>query len=178
MTASPQARWSGCEAWIRSHLRSGCMAITIVGLTWRISRTTLRMTSWLASKKPSRSPRKWTVFTPTLAAACFCSSWRSLAVSSGSRSSKPPASPSVMMQYWTSAPAAVSAAMVPAAPKSRSSGWAPKARTRWEPVPMNRVVSIMPCDVGSLRLPAAGSWPSRQRCPGRQFQRLERRHPC
>src|SRR5256885_7663343 len=42
----------------------------------------------------------------------------------GTSGSKPPASPSVTMQYATSTPSSVHVATVPAAPKSTSSGWA------------------------------------------------------
>src|SRR5206468_10415453 len=48
----------------------------------------------------------------------------------GTAGSKPPASPSVTMQYVTSTPASVHVATVPAAPKSTSSGWALTTRAR------------------------------------------------
>ncbi len=43
---------------------------------------------------------------------------------------RPPASPSVTMQYVTSMPSSVHRATVPAAPKSTSSGWAVTTRAR------------------------------------------------
>jgi hypothetical protein len=44
--------------------------------------------------------------------------------------SEPPASPSVTMQYDTSRPSDVQRAVLPAQPKSQSSGWATTIRMR------------------------------------------------
>ncbi len=52
--ASPAAMWSGCEAAIRSQLRTGDMVITRWGRTWRITREMSRRRSWLTVSSPSR----------------------------------------------------------------------------------------------------------------------------
>ena len=67
---------------------------------------------------------------PSAAAAAVCSASRRPAIRSRGVSSKPPCSPRVQSSRVTSIPLAHQPAIVPAAPKSASSGWAVTTKAR------------------------------------------------
>jgi len=74
MAASPAARWSGWDAWIRSYHRSGDWIRTRCGRTSRITSTIWRCSSQEGSSQPSRCPgRNRTSLTPSSAEAATCS---------------------------------------------------------------------------------------------------------
>lgn len=93
--------------------------------------------------------------TPTAAAAAVCSMRRVRAISVRLMlRSDPPASPSVMMQYDTARPSDVHLAVLPAQPKSQSSGCATTIRMLWA---VSAFSATIPMVVEPHQTPAPGA---------------------
>jgi len=99
-------------------IRSGCTCMMAAMNLKRVGRSSIR--------RPSRAPRQ-AMPAPTRSASRFASEKRRAATLAGSPGGLPP--PSVAMRISMCAPICASRSKVPPQSTSRSSGWAPIART-------------------------------------------------